>query len=172
MTSADVFITGGSGADGFGRMIAVGDVTGDGIADTVIGAPEDGNSNEGAIYVIFGATSWEGTVDVSSSSSVFVITGVSADDGIGSDLLLFDADGNGAAEIYTIKGANTIYKIDLADTASSGAGSQDFFLSGGGCQLSTHFSENTHRSALFWGLVVACLLLTNALRPNSGQHQY
>ena len=44
----------GHDADAFGSQIAAGDVTGDGYADAVVGAPQDDNGRYGSVYVFRG----------------------------------------------------------------------------------------------------------------------
>jgi cysteine-rich repeat protein len=70
------------------RLLAAGaDLTGDGIADLVLGAPgnDTGGSNAGAVYVVAGGTALTGTLDLAAPGavSVFAITGAAASEGLG-----------------------------------------------------------------------------------------
>ncbi len=129
---ASVTLTGASTTDGFGRMSLIGDVTGDGIADLIIGAPEYANGR-GAVYIIFGSASLPAAINLSSGAQVMIIVGDSLRDAIGSDLNLADSDGNGVNEIYTPKANGQVVKIDLFGGSAA---------TGGGCSLifSTHSS--------------------------------
>ncbi|MBF0491558.1 MAG: FG-GAP repeat protein [Deltaproteobacteria bacterium] len=147
-SDANVRITGGSATNGFGRMIAIADVSGDGIADLIIGAPDYGANHSGAIYVIFGSSNLgsTSTLDVTSSSQVIVVPGASAADAIGSDLLLIanPNNPNSAADIYTLKSNNTVVKLSVASALSPRAGqTDDSRVSGsGGCSLSNNAAPN------------------------------
>lgn len=132
---ADVLITDAEGSGDFGRMAVIGDATGDGFGDLIIGDPEYGTNKAGAVYVIFGSENWDSAVSLSSSPNVVRITGEAKNDRIGSDLLV--ADGN----IYTPLSDGDIYKIvlseggdgnDAAGEGGSGLGPGGF----GGCSLS------------------------------------
>ncbi|MEW6131491.1 MAG: Ig-like domain-containing protein [Acidobacteriota bacterium] len=83
-------VYGADGGDLLGASVAVGDVTGDGIADLVIGAPDgDGptetRSNSGEAYLIKGATTLDATrIDVSPLTVDLTIYGAAVDDHLGS----------------------------------------------------------------------------------------
>lgn len=118
-SDADITIYGGSIESLFGQALAVGDVDGDGENDLLIGAPEYGESNTGAIHVILGTGSWPTTLNITSYATAMTIQGDSADAEIGRDLFLADSDKNGALEIYTVKNADQIFRVDLTGTLTS-----------------------------------------------------
>jgi len=127
---ADVEIAGGDVEDAFGNSLIIGD----GINDVVIGAPDAGEDFTGAVTIIFGSTVWENTLNLTSSNNVMVVTGTYADDTIGTDLVLADADENGVNEIYTLTSDEEIFFIDLTgeldpavDNVSGSESSEDSF---------------------------------------------
>lgn len=146
---ADVVISGGdpsagaSGAATFGAMVSAGDVTGDGIADIVVGAPEMGEG-KGGIYVIFGRSEWETSLSLDDGSSTVLLMGEAEGDSIGSDLLVADSDGDGVSAIYTIKGENAVYRISwTGESALDGGGESVSRLGPGGfgCSLNAQKSS-------------------------------
>jgi hypothetical protein len=138
---ADITMSGGEASTSLGRMMAIADVTGDGIGDLVIGAPEYGAGTTGGLYVIFGSTSFVSgsTIDLSSNSSqALLISGAEAGDAIGSDLLLIvNTDNtNDASDIYTLKSNNKVVRLNLARALASAATPGSPAISGGGCSMS------------------------------------
>jgi hypothetical protein len=86
-----------------GRVLAVGDLNGDGLADIVINArnaPGSGGApaNTGRAYVVFGRASWPATIDLASQASV-VVYGAEANDRISSSLVVADLDRDGTSEL-------------------------------------------------------------------------
>jgi parallel beta-helix repeat protein len=79
--SADVILEGSWAGAQFGWDVSgAGDYNGDGINDTIVGAPKN-NSNTGAAYVFYGSTSLGGTI--SSNNANISIDGESTQDNFG-----------------------------------------------------------------------------------------
>lgn len=160
---ADVAISGGLRADRFGHTLAVGDVSGDGLADLVIGAPAYGQNLEGALFVVFGKQVWESAVDVINSGYVLTLSGSGANDSIGKELLLADANGDGVNEIYTLKGNGTTIRFDFT-------GSMPAAPAAGGCTLQAAGSHLEPSSITAFGLALflsALIRLKRSRRRNS-----
>lgn len=70
LSAADCKLVGESGGDAAGRMLAMGDIDGDGLSDLVIGAPgvSTRESEAGAVYVVSGSSA-AGTVDLSTAEA-------------------------------------------------------------------------------------------------------
>ena len=149
-SEADVTLSGGNfSEDCFGQIIAIGDV----INDAIIGAPCYGSNSSGAVYVIFGATSWESSISLAlsesdldplaqssivttSSANVIIFVGEADNDSIGSYLSISDPDGNGISDIYTVTLDGTLLQLSLTASASSSTPTTlDNFRGGGGCSL-------------------------------------
>lgn len=96
----DVTVYGADSDDNAGSALAVGDVTGDGVDDLVIGAPKaDGPNNArsraGEAYVIPGSPTLGATVDLAVPGQAIVVIGGEAGDGLGDSLSAgFDLDGD------------------------------------------------------------------------------
>lgn len=157
VADADVVITGGAN-DGFGRNIAVNDVTGDGISDIIVGAPENGADEQGAVYIIFGGTGWENSVSVGLSDRALFVEGESSSDGIGADFVIGDLDEDGVNEIYTTKGEYGVYKIALID--GGGEVSTGGASGGGGCGCILYSVEVGSRTNLLSSLFVFLAFLS------------
>lgn len=99
---ADVTITGGEAYAGFGQALAFGDMTGDGIDELVIGAPEyDGAASQsGAVIIVLGSEDLPSSIELASSPLVVVIEG-GQNNNIGSDVLLADTNSDGKDEGFT-----------------------------------------------------------------------
>ncbi len=80
-----------------GISVAGGDVTGDGLADLVVGAPgdDDGGSGAGAVYLLAGPAF--GVVDLSSATAKLL--GEATDDTTGTAVAVADLDGDGYFDI-------------------------------------------------------------------------
>lgn len=83
------------------RVLAVGDLTGDGVGDLVLGALDDTNgANAGAVYVIPGGPSLSGTIDLLSPSvTVYTILGAAAGDVLGGRAAIADFGGSSSNDL-------------------------------------------------------------------------
>lgn len=84
----------------FGAAVAVADLSGDGIADLVVGAPSEGEGGgigRGRVYVFLSASGrpWPR----SAGAADMVISGESAGDGLGSSIAAGDTDGDGRCDL-------------------------------------------------------------------------
>jgi len=119
LDDADVTISNDVGDASFCQSSSIADVTGDGVADMVIGG-------ENSLYVVYGSSGLSASISLASSSVVNIISGV----GVGDDILIksdsisiYSSD----AKQYTIGGSSSI--SGTSDGASGAAGN---YL---GCQL-------------------------------------
>lgn len=139
-TRADVVIVGAESDDRFGVSLATGDVTGDGIADIIIGAPRaaglpDARALAGRIYVIYGGPHLvPGTrrdmAGIVAPGADLIIFGAEAGDHLGSSLALTDLTGDGIEDIVAASAnaspqgtrflAGTIYALFGGRTMTSG----------------------------------------------------
>ncbi len=126
----------GSG-DEAGTAIVLADLTGDGLADLVVSAPEadDGGSRSGAVAVFAGPLSEGGDFD----SADHLLVGESSSDYVGETLALAgDGDGDGVVELLVgapdadFGGSNsgTVYRVQLDGTASQSLSSSQAILHG------------------------------------------
>ncbi len=131
----------GAGAGDRLSVTSAGDVTGDGIADVLVGAPYADTTNgtdTGAVYVIPGGAGLTGTIDLSTASIVTII-GPSANGRMGAVVAVGDILGSSAAELlignstYTALGrsrsgavwgiaAPVVSNVDLATAVGSPGG--------------------------------------------------
>lgn len=168
---ADFLITGGNDGDDFGRVIAVGDVNGDGANDVVISSPSYGGEDQGALHIVFGTAAAENPADISSSPNIMTILGPSAFDQLGDDMILADTDGNGTDEIYAVIGKTKTYKLDMmADSSEEGGGEdgtegEDKTSTGasGGCSISQRGCASRH---VIW-IMIACAAIVVARRTKA-----
>lgn len=104
------WIDGAADGDKFGWSVAgIGDVSGDGVPEAIIGAwgHDSGGSNAGAIYAVYGAPAFNGTLRAGSLASAegFRIDGAVASAQLGRAVgSTADFDGNGVPDI--VGGAN------------------------------------------------------------------
>jgi len=107
---ADVTIYGKRGAygvspqgDQLGFSGTVGDVSGDGIDDIILGAPlagrEDTRAVAGAVYVIFGRSDLPPTIDLAPTPADVTMTGSFTNSLFGDAVATGDIDGDGAADV-------------------------------------------------------------------------
>jgi len=108
--SADVTILGKAATDYLGRSVSgAGDVNGDGLDDVIVGAysNNDGATDGGAVYVVFGASNLSGTKSLGGVDSADVtILGKANDDRLGFRSVSGSGDVNGDGFDDVIMGAH------------------------------------------------------------------
>jgi hypothetical protein len=84
--------------DSFGSALACGDVTGDGVADVLVGAPHSGASgyDSGIAYLFRGGTS---LTSADAGAAAFEFDGDSSHDLLGTSLVVADFDGDGIEDL-------------------------------------------------------------------------
>ncbi|MCK6529339.1 FG-GAP-like repeat-containing protein [Myxococcota bacterium] len=96
-----------------GAAIATGDVDGDGLDDVIVGAPGAGDEGEGAVFVVRGPATGQGTL----AEAMVRITGTVPGGGLGwSVAAAFDANGDGASDL--LAGAPARYATHEAGAAA------------------------------------------------------
>lgn len=95
-TPANVTISG----TGIGDVIATGDVTGDGVDDLVLGAPESDGLHRGAVYLVYGSSSASlpPTINLPNGANASFL-GVDPGDQAGSSVSVADIDADGWRDI-------------------------------------------------------------------------
>jgi hypothetical protein len=91
-------LAGATAGEAFGTSVAcTSDLTGDGIADLVVGAPwaadAGASGNAGAVYLFAGGP------DIGRAAAAFTLTGESAGEALGAAVLTADLDADGAPEL-------------------------------------------------------------------------
>jgi len=97
LTTYDARLAGEDPQDFAGNAVATGDVNGDGIGDALVSAPfdDDGGSNAGAVYVVYGPLS--GSIDLSAWDAK--LTGDVAGLGLGTSVAAIDLNGDGVDDV-------------------------------------------------------------------------
>ncbi|MFZ4408589.1 MAG: FG-GAP-like repeat-containing protein [Paracraurococcus sp.] len=94
-------ITGSLASGALGSALAAGDVSADGAADLIIGAP-GANTGKGAVYVLYGSTTTLGTsfdIGTLTATQGGRVDGDTAGDRLGVSLAVGDVNGDGIADI-------------------------------------------------------------------------
>jgi VCBS repeat-containing protein len=115
-------IQGDAAEDGTGSSVsAAGDVNGDGFVDLIVGAPfgNDGGSNAGEAYVVFGKAAGLGTVD-GSGRAMLDLTSLSPADGF---VIQDDVTGDNAG--WSVSAAGDINGDGFADVIIGAPGGDD-----------------------------------------------
>ncbi len=115
-TDADVIIVADAAETRFAEALQIADVNGDAQNDLIMGSPTAGSTNQGAIYIAFGNSTWDNDIDATNSASFVKILGEVTDGQVGSTLLLADADENGAKEIYSLTSEGDLFFIDVTQS--------------------------------------------------------
>jgi hypothetical protein len=144
----DLRIIGRDGSDEVGTALAVGDVSGDGIGDVILGAPlskgfENRKPKAGEVAVVFGNVDLPGTVDLRNAARTFY--GGTVEARLGTSVAAGDFDGDGVQDI--IMGAPE------ADAPAAGEGAAYLFY--GGARLTgsqTVDLGRDHADVILWGV--------------------
>ena len=133
LDEGDDLIMGADDNDYFGYSLVMGDVTGDGYDDAIVGAPynDDGEDDGGSIYVIAGNTTlaWDDTAD---DAAEFEILGDDNDQNLGLDNMAHpgDVDGDGALDlVFAIEDEGDVW-VFLAPSSDMDLGDADHEFNG------------------------------------------
>ena len=101
---ADVAIYGSDAEDSAAFALAVGDVSGDGLADIVLSSfladgPANARDRAGEVYVVFGSDELASRIDLEAGEQDVTVYGAQADDRLGEVVGAGDADGDGVADL-------------------------------------------------------------------------
>jgi hypothetical protein len=143
----DVRILGRDSADAAGSAVAVGDVSGDGIADVLVGAPQSAsldNTRErgGEVAVVFGGLALPGSIALQNADRSFY--GATSSARLGTSVAVGDINGDGAGDV--IMGAPE------ADAPSNGEGA--VYVWYGGALLTAERRNDlaqVHADVIIWG---------------------
>ena len=151
--TADITIYGEDALDFFGAAVTSGDVSGDGYDDIIIGAffaDTPGGTDAGKTYVIYGSSSPDSEIDLSTESADITVCGAATEDYSGMTVASGDVNGDGyddvfisapqadpggrteAGETYIIFGFSTPWPITIdlstqsADITVCGDAAEDF----------------------------------------------
>lgn len=90
-----------SAADGLGVSVAAGDVNGDGVSDIIVSAPfsegprADFRTDRGEVYVIFGRSDLDGTIDIAEDPRDVTIIAAEGFSLLGDSIAIGDLNGDG-----------------------------------------------------------------------------
>jgi hypothetical protein len=119
----DVTVWGADPGDNLGYSAAAADVNADGVDDILLSAPfgrgsSDAASQSGAVYIIFGSASLQGSIDLAQTPADVTLTGPDSRSFFGDSLATGDVNGDGIADV--IVGA-TFARRAAPPSASAGA---------------------------------------------------
>lgn len=102
--SASMVVYGDDDGDALGQSVAIGDVTGDGLADLVIGVPAsqgqgNGGTGRGEVVVIAGAATLPASLNLASTAPRSVLFGTDDNDQAGFAVAVADVNGDGIGDI-------------------------------------------------------------------------
>ncbi len=102
--NADMTVFGRNSTDQLGNVIVSADVNSDGFDDLIIAAhqadgPGNGRNNAGEVYILFGATTLPGRVDLAKDRPDVLIYGADAGDTLGVSVAVGDLDGDGVKDV-------------------------------------------------------------------------
>lgn len=136
----------------FGISMQIGDVNGDGLDDFIIGDPEAGEDNQGAIHILFGKSGIFQSTSLDQNPQLLTLYGAKGNDKIGTDIILTYNEGTGFYDIRSINQNNEMISFRLPnlinpENVSSSdnelpSSSNSFSSGGGGCSLSASQSSN------------------------------
>ena len=118
-TTPDFWVAGDDPADQLGRIVALGDVNGDGYDDLVVGAlgaGEAGRPETGATYVVHGARTLSGGRDLNSHYPDANLIGRAPGDRLGGAVATGDVTGDGVPDLMT--GAADADPVSRADAGT------------------------------------------------------
>ncbi|HEU4759065.1 MAG TPA: hypothetical protein VFT91_03690 [Dehalococcoidia bacterium] len=101
---ADLIIYGAAPDDGLGYSVLAADVNGDGTDDVLVGAPgvsgtEDPRTDQGQVYVFFGAPDLGGTRDIAQAAAPVTISGAEGFSRVGHAIASGDVNADGISDI-------------------------------------------------------------------------